>query len=273
LASVLSSLILSPGAITAAFLNDAKIGPPPWACRGSGNAHRRRHADPGNFNFSIRGRQHPNRIESVSGCAVFLVLAINFRSRTGLARLGLLSKLGADNHQHVDGVLTVFLSPLAVAASFESISRTGPGKYYAWDLSLMLMWGDARLLHSGERRLLLLFYIFFEAELIPDVLHHRHSGAGPERRYVRGGKNSFLFTSPGSGSSRWAGTVSNLGHQKAGSLIGKPFTQVRGRQTKLTGTRGRINYWIFSSRFLPPGSRRVNKVPAITPRHTWLRWR
>src|SRR5258706_8692933 len=85
--------------------------------------------------------------------------------------------------------LTVFLTPLAIAASFESI-KDRPKEYYAWMLGLL-----ASMLGVFIARDLLLFYIFFELTLVPMFFIIGIWG-GPERRRAAG--KFFLFTFTGS---------------------------------------------------------------------------
>src|SRR6476660_9140325 len=98
-------------------------------------------------------------------------------------------KLGADTISFWLVLLTVFLQPLAVAASFESIKERAK-EYYAW-MSLLLM----AMLGCFIARDVLLFYIFFELTLIPMFFIIGIWG-GPEKRYAAG--KFFLFTFTGS---------------------------------------------------------------------------
>src|SRR5581483_149118 len=98
-------------------------------------------------------------------------------------------KLGADTISLWLILLTVFLQPLAVAASFESIKDRAK-EYYAW-MTLLLM----AMLGCFIARDVLLFYIFFELTLIPMFFIIGIWG-GPERRYAAG--KFFLFTFAGS---------------------------------------------------------------------------
>lgn len=157
-------------------------------------------------------------------------------------------KLGADTISFWLVLLTVFLQPLAVAASFESIKERAK-EYYAW-MSLLLM----AMLGCFIARDVLLFYIFFELTLIPMFFIIGIWG-GPERRYAAG--KFFLFTFAGSVFTL-AGVV-YLG-LKAGTFDLAAVTDAA--QTKLTGTE---RYWIFLA-FLAGFS---VKVP-LFPVHTWL---
>src|SRR5256886_3775179 len=98
-------------------------------------------------------------------------------------------KLGADTISLWLVLLTVFLQPLAVAASFESIKDRAK-EYYAW-MSLLLM----AMLGCFIARDVLLFYIFFELTLIPMFFIIGIWG-GPEKRYAAG--KFFLYTFTGS---------------------------------------------------------------------------
>jgi NADH-quinone oxidoreductase subunit M len=98
-------------------------------------------------------------------------------------------KLGADAISLFLVLLTVGLTPLAIAASFDSI-RTRQKEYYAWMLLLLAAMNGVFI-----SRDLLLFYIFFELTLIPMFFIIGIWG-GPERRYAAG--KFFLFTFAGS---------------------------------------------------------------------------
>ena len=86
-------------------------------------------------------------------------------------------------------VLTVFLQPLAIAASFQSI-QDRPQQYYAWMLALLTAMAGVFMARD-----LLLFYIFFELTLIPMFFIIGIWG-GSQRRYAAG--KFFLFTFAGS---------------------------------------------------------------------------
>jgi NADH-quinone oxidoreductase subunit M len=106
-----------------------------------------------------------------------------------------LQTAGASINFGVDAVsmwlvlLTVFLMPLAVAASFGSIKEREK-EYYAW-MTLLL----AAMLGVFVARDALVFYVFFELTLIPMFFIIGIWG-GPERRYAAG--KFFLFTFSGS---------------------------------------------------------------------------
>jgi NADH-quinone oxidoreductase subunit M len=162
--------------------------------------------------------------------------------------VGFSFKLGADTISFWLILLTAFLQPLAVAASFESIKDRAK-EYYAW-MSLLLM----AMLGCFVARDLLLFYIFFELTLIPMFFIIGIWG-GPEKRYAAG--KFFLFTFAGSVFTL-AGVV-YLGIQ-AGTFDLATVTHVA--QTTLSPT---ARYWVFLA-FLAGFS---VKVP-LFPVHTWL---
>ena len=85
-------------------------------------------------------------------------------------------------------LLTAFLTPLAIWASFEAIQER-QAEYYAWMLALLVV-----MLGVFLARDLLLFYVFFELTLIPMFFIIGIWG-GPERRYAAG--KFFLFTFTG----------------------------------------------------------------------------
>jgi NADH-quinone oxidoreductase subunit M len=86
-------------------------------------------------------------------------------------------------------LLTVLLMPLAILASFDSITQR-TREYYAWMLVLL-----AAMLGVFLSRNLIVFYIFFELTLIPMFFIIGIWG-GPQRRYAAG--KFFLFTFTGS---------------------------------------------------------------------------
>jgi NADH-quinone oxidoreductase subunit M len=85
-------------------------------------------------------------------------------------------------------ILTTFLTPLAIAASFGSIAQRQK-EYYAWMLALLVA-----MLGVFVAKDMLLFYVFFELTLIPMFFIIGIWG-GPERRYAAG--KFFLFTFTG----------------------------------------------------------------------------
>jgi NADH-quinone oxidoreductase subunit M len=97
--------------------------------------------------------------------------------------------LGVDTISLLLVALTVLLMPLAIAASFASITDR-PRQYYAWMLAL-----TSAMLGVFVSRDLLLFYIFFELTLIPMFFIIGIWG-GPERRHAAA--KFFLFTFAGS---------------------------------------------------------------------------
>ena len=106
-----------------------------------------------------------------------------------LASINSKFSLGVDAISLFLVLLTVLLMPLAIAASFASITDR-PKQYYAWMLAL-----TTAMLGVFVARDLLLFYIFFELTLIPMFFIIGIWG-GPERRYAAA--KFFLFTFAGS---------------------------------------------------------------------------
>ena len=106
-----------------------------------------------------------------------------------------LSTINASFNFGVDAIgmwlvlLTVFLMPLAMAASFGSI-REREKEYYAWMTMLL-----GAMLGVFVARDALAFYVFFELTLIPMFFIIGIWG-GPDRRYAAG--KFFLFTFTGS---------------------------------------------------------------------------
>src|SRR5437588_4692569 len=97
--------------------------------------------------------------------------------------------LGVDSISLWLVILTAFLTPLAIAASFGSIQEREK-EYYGWMLALLLA-----MLGVFVARDLLLFYVFFELTLIPMFFIIGIWG-GPERRFAAA--KFFLFTFTGS---------------------------------------------------------------------------
>jgi NADH-quinone oxidoreductase subunit M len=106
-----------------------------------------------------------------------------------LNTIGFSINLGVDAISLWLVLLTAFLMPLAVAASFGSI-KDREKEYYAWMTMLLGAMVGVFLARDG-----LLFYIFFELTLIPMFFIIGIWG-GPERRYAAG--KFFLFTFAGS---------------------------------------------------------------------------
>jgi NADH-quinone oxidoreductase subunit M len=78
--------------------------------------------------------------------------------------------LGIDGIALMLIVLSVFLMPICILASWDAIEKRVPEYMAAFLLMESLMIG----VFSAQD--LLLFYIFFEAGADPDVSHHRHLG-------------------------------------------------------------------------------------------------
>src|SRR4051812_10091223 len=235
-------LILIPliGAIIGAFLNDAKVART-WALMVAIATLVVGLMLIPNFNF----HQQPTSMDD----SVQMKFGYGADNRFTVADpVNFTFKLGADTISFWLILLTVFLQPLAIAASFESIKDRAK-EYYAW-MSLLLM----AMLGCFLARDVLLFYIFFELTLVPMFFIIGIWG-GPERRYAAG--KFFLFTFAGSVFTL-AGVV-YLGIQ-AGTFDLQTVTHVA--QTKLTGTE---RYWVFLA-FLAGFS---VKVP-LFPVHTWL---
>jgi NADH-quinone oxidoreductase subunit M len=110
------------------------------------------------------------------------------------ARIAALPALGVNVAVGVNAVslwlvlLTVFLQPLAILASFQSIQDRAR-QYYAWMLALL-----SAMLGVFVARDALVFYVFFELTLVPMFFIIGIWG-GPQRRYAAG--KFFLFTFTG----------------------------------------------------------------------------
>ncbi|MBC8107669.1 MAG: NADH-quinone oxidoreductase subunit M [Anaerolineae bacterium] len=177
---------------------------------------------------------------------------IDFKPESGspfqLEEIGFSPHLGVDTISIWLVLLTVLLTPLAIAASFDSI-RERTKEYYAWMLVLL-----AAMLGVFIARDLLLFYIFFELTLVPMFFIIGIWG-GPERRVAAG--KFFLFTFTGSVFTL-AGVI-YLGMQR-GSFDISELTMFA--QTSLTRTE---RFWVLMS-FIAGFA---VKVP-LFPVHTWL---
>ena len=134
------------------------------------------HAHPANAADSIQLRFGANPGHEATGAYTLTTIGVSFS--IGLDAIGLWLV-----------ILTVFLTPLAITASFDSI-QDRPREYYAWMLALLSF-----MLGVFVSRDLLLFYVFFELTLIPMFFIIGIWG-GPDRRRAAG--KFFLFTFTGS---------------------------------------------------------------------------
>jgi NADH-quinone oxidoreductase subunit M len=151
-------------------------------------------------------------------------------------------------------LLTVFLTPLAILASFQSITDR-PKEYYAWMLLLLMAMNGVFIARD-----LLLFYVFFELTLIPMFFIIGIWG-GPERRYAAG--KFFLFTFTGSVFTLAGIIYIGMNNPIAGMSGGFDLpTAVTYAQTQLTPT---ARWWLLLA-FLAGFA---VKVP-LFPVHTWL---
>ncbi len=106
----------------------------------------------------------------------------------GIPLIGFNLAMGIDSVALWLLVLTVFLQPLAIWASFQSI-QDRPRQYYAW--MLLLLTAMAGVFVSRDA---LVFYVFFELTLVPMFFIIGIWG-GPQRRYAA--IKFFLFTFAG----------------------------------------------------------------------------
>jgi NADH-quinone oxidoreductase subunit M len=162
--------------------------------------------------------------------------------------------LGVDSISLMLIALTVFLTPLAILASFGSIKER-ESEYYAWMLVLLMAMNGVFLARD-----LLLFYVFFELTLIPMYFIIGIWG-GSERRFAA--IKFFLFT--------FAGSVFTLaGAIYLGSKYGTfdiatltAFAQHGGNGAAALDPNER---WLIFLAFLAGFA---VKVP-LFPVHTWL---
>ncbi|MGA2499314.1 MAG: NADH-quinone oxidoreductase subunit M [Tepidisphaeraceae bacterium] len=106
----------------------------------------------------------------------------------GIPSVGFNLAFGVDSVSLWLVMLTVFLQPLAIWASFQSV-QDRPKQYYAWMLLLL-----SAMVGVFVSRDALLFYIFFELTLVPMFFIIGIWG-GPDRRYAA--VKFFLFTFAG----------------------------------------------------------------------------
>jgi NADH-quinone oxidoreductase subunit M len=145
-------------------------------------------------------------------------------------------------------LLTAFLTPLAIAASFTGI-KDRQSEYYAWMLALLVP-----MLGVFLARDLLVFYVFFELTLVPMFFLIGIWG-GSERRRAAG--RFFLFT--------FAGGVLTLAATVYLGISAKTFeidAAVRYAQTSFTAAE---RWWVMLG--LLAGF--AVKTP-LFPVHTWL---
>jgi NADH-quinone oxidoreductase subunit M len=196
---------------------------------------------------------------------VALIVAINFDWMGGgeiryslgafyLESVGFGFKFGADTISLWLVLLTVFLTPLSILASFQSITvRTK--EYYAWMLVLLAAMNGVFIARD-----LLLFYVFFEFTLIPMFFIIGIWG-GPERRYAAG--KFFLFTFTGSvfllAGIIYLGLNNPISGQSGGFDLASAITYAQ------TQVSTEVRWWLFMA-FLAGFA---VKVP-LFPVHTWL---
>ncbi len=140
---------------------------------------------------------------SLATAAVALYIAVNFNFQSGATQFALAPKsgfltlpaIGMSINLGLTSIglwlvlLTVFLMPLAILSSFESI-KDREKEYYSWLLAL-----TAAMLGVFISRDVLLFYVFFELTLIPMFFIIGIWG-GADRR--KAAVKFFLFTFAGS---------------------------------------------------------------------------
>jgi NADH-quinone oxidoreductase subunit M len=170
-----------------------------------------------------------------------------------------LTMVGASINLGVDAIgmwlviLTVFLMPLAIAASFGSIKEREK-EYYAWMIMLL-----GAMLGVFVARDALVFYVFFELTLIPMFFIIGIWG-GPERRYAAG--KFFLFTFAGSVFTLAAVIYVAMRAGPGGSVSFAIDDIVNYAQTRLGSAE---RFWVALG--LLAGF--AIKVP-LFPVHTWL---
>ena len=196
---------------------------------------------------------------------VGLMIAMRFEWMTGteiqsslsafyLESVGFGVKFGADSISLWLVLLTVFLTPLAILASFQSIVDRQK-EYYAWMLVLLAAMNGVFIARD-----LLLFYVFFELTLIPMFFIIGIWG-GPERRYAAG--KFFLFTFTGSVFLLAGIIYLGMNNPISGTTGGFDLASAVGyAQTQLSAD---ARWWLLLA-FLAGFA---VKVP-LFPVHTWL---
>jgi NADH-quinone oxidoreductase subunit M len=106
----------------------------------------------------------------------------------GIHSIGFAFRLGVTSIGLWLMILTVGITPLAIAASFESIKER-QREYYGWMLALLVAMNGVFIVRDA-----LLFYVFFELTLVPMYFIIGIWG-GPERRFAA--NKFFLFTFAG----------------------------------------------------------------------------
>jgi NADH-quinone oxidoreductase subunit M len=172
--------------------------------------------------------------------------------------IGLHLSVGMDSISLWLSLLTTLLTPLALAASFESI-KDREHEYYAWMLVLL-----AAMVGVFIAQDVLLFYVFFELTLVPMFFIIGIWG-GPERRYAAG--KFFLFTFTGSVFTLAAAVYLGV---KYGTFNIAQITDLAQHGGQLNGVvysalSTSERYWIFLGMF----AGFAVKVP-LFPVHTWL---
>jgi NADH-quinone oxidoreductase subunit M len=176
-------------------------------------------------------------------------------NRFSVESIGFHFDLGVDSISIFLAALTVFLTPLAITASFGSIKEREK-EYYAWMLVLL-----SAMVGVFIARDLLLFYIFFELTLIPMYFIIGIWG-GAERRFAA--IKFFLFT--------FAGSVFTLaGTVYLGSKYGTFDISTLTSYAQHGGPAGLLpldanERWLILLAFLAGFA---VKVP-LFPVHTWL---
>jgi len=184
---------------------------------------------------------------------VFGPQASNSASPLRFGAIGMSCSLGIDAISLCLVLLTAFLTPLAIAASFRSI-RQRQKEYYLWMLILL-----TAMLGVFIARDVLLFYIFFELTLIPMFFIIGVWG-GPDRR--RAAVKFFLFTFAGSvftlAAIIFLGLKAGLSHQHPSFAMADVIAYAQGLDPH-------VRFWVLLG--LLAGF--AVKVP-LFPLHTWL---
>lgn len=170
------------------------------------------------------------------------------------ASLGFSFKLGVNAVSLWLMVLTVGITPLAIAASFDSI-KDREKEYYAWMLALLVAMNGVFLARDA-----LLFYVFFELTLVPMFFIIGIWG-GPDRRYAA--NKFFLFTF--AGGVLTLATVVFVGVKYGTFDLDKLIVAAQQGNALSAALTTTEKFWVFLG-FLAGFA---VKVP-LFPVHTWL---
>lgn len=188
------------------------------------------------------------------GVGVAAVAAAKPEDHTWIGVLGVHWALGLDGLGRLMVLLTVALVPVVMAAAWVALEEHGP-QWFAWALAL-----EAFALVVFCAQDLFVFYVFFEATLIPAYFMIGAPAAGPSGTRRGAAALKFLMYQLGGGLVLLGGVI---GLYVVSAQHGTPSYLVSDLRTlPFTHTEGR---WIFVALF----TAFAVKAP-LFPVHTWL---